>query len=39
MNRIFAKLLYMQEKGLDTVLATVIATRGSTPGVPVPRCW
>lgn len=31
MNRIFAKLLYMQEKGLDTVLATVIAARGSTP--------
>ena len=31
MDRIFAKLLYMLEKKLDTVLVTIIADRGSAP--------
>ena len=31
MDRIFAKLLYMLEKQLDTVLVTIIADQGSAP--------
>ena len=31
MDRIFAKLLYMLEKKLDTVLVTIIADQGSAP--------
>jgi len=31
MDRIFAKLLYMLEKNLDTVLVTIIADQGSAP--------
>ena len=31
MDRIFAKLLYMMEKDLDTMLVTIIADRGSAP--------
>jgi len=31
MDRIFAKLVYMLEKHLDTVLVTIIADRGSAP--------
>ena len=31
MDRIFAKLMYMLEKQLDTVLVTIIADRGSAP--------
>ena len=31
MDRIFAKLLYMMEKELDTMLVTIIADQGSTP--------
>ena len=31
MDRIFAKLLYMMEKELDTMLVTIIADRGSAP--------
>ena len=31
MDRIFAKLLYMMEKKIDTVLVTIIADRGSAP--------
>ena len=31
MDRIFAKLIYMLEKKLDTVLVTIIADRGSAP--------
>ena len=31
MDRIFAKLLYMLEKKLDTMLVTIIADRGSAP--------
>ena len=31
MDRIFAKLLYMMEKNLDTMLVTIIADQGSTP--------
>ena len=31
MGRIFAKLLYMLEKKLDTVLVTIIANQGSAP--------
>ena len=31
MDRIFAKLMYMLEKNLDTMLVTIIADRGSAP--------
>jgi xanthine dehydrogenase accessory factor len=31
MDRIFAKLLYMMEKNLDTMLVTIIADQGSAP--------
>ena len=31
MDRIFAKLIYMMEKQLDTMLVTIIADQGSTP--------
>ena len=31
MDRIFAKLLYMMEKKLDTMLVTIIADQGSSP--------